>query len=108
MHSTLFTALSIAVIALVTALIRATPFFAFGGKRNIPEMVHYLGKALTPAIIIILVIFCIKDTNFYMHPYGLPELISIVWIVCLQKWRKNTILSILSGTICYMLLIRLF
>ena len=108
MSKTLITALSIGTIALVTAIIRSLPFFAFGGKRKIPDIVHYLGKALTPAIIVLLVIFCIKDTAFTAYPFGLPELISILLIVFLQAWRKNTILSIVLGTVCYMLLIRLF
>ena len=108
MTPTLMTALSIGVIAVVTALIRALPFFAFGGgKRKIPKIIDYLGKALTPAIIIILVVFCIKDTNFTASPYGLPELISIAVIIALQAWKKQTIPSILAGTICYMLLIRI-
>lgn len=108
MTPTLVTALSIGVIALVTALIRALPFFAFGGKRKIPGIIDYLGKALTPAIIVILVIFCIKDTQFAVPPFGLPELISIAVIVLLQAWKKQTIASILAGTACYMLLIRIF
>lgn len=108
MTPTLTTALSIGVIALVTALIRALPFFAFGGKRKIPKIIDYLGQALTPAIIVILVVFCIKDTKFTASPYGLPELISIAVIIALQAWKKHTIASILTGTVCYMLLIRIF
>lgn len=108
MKHTIVTALSIGVIALVTALIRALPFVAFGGKRKIPPMIHYLGVVLTPAIIMILVVFCIKDTNFTAAPFGLPELISIAVIVALQTWKKQTIPSILIGTVCYMVLIRLF
>ena len=108
MSDNLLAALSILVIAAVTLIIRSLPFVAFGGKKRVPDIVNYLGKYLVPTIIIILVVFCVKDTHFLKYPYGLPELISIVFIVIMQSWRKGTILSVISGTALYMILLRLF
>ena len=42
----------------------------------------------------------------WMCPYGLPELISVALVVILHLLRGNTLLSILSGTICYMILVQ--
>ena len=43
MNDAVFTALSIAAIALTTWLCRAFPFIIFSGKRKIPETITYLG-----------------------------------------------------------------
>ena len=104
MSKSILALVSIVVIALVTLVIRSMPFIVFSSKRKIPEIVNYLGKTLTPAIIVILVVFCIKDTTY---PFGYPELISIAVTSAIQLWRKNTVLSIGLGTASYMLLIRL-
>lgn len=67
----------IAVVAIVTLIIRAVPFVAFGGKREVPETVTYLGKVLPPAIMVILVIYCVKGINLFTGSHGIPELLSI-------------------------------
>ncbi|EKC70415.1 Branched-chain amino acid transport [human gut metagenome] len=67
----------IAVAAIVTLIIRAVPFVAFDGKREVPETVTYLGKVLPPAIMVILVIYCVKGINLFTGSHGIPELLSI-------------------------------
>ena len=67
----------------------------------------YLGRVLPPAIIGMLVIYCLKDTVITSAPFGLPELIAGVMVVLLQAWKRNALLSILCGTVVYMLLIQL-
>jgi len=106
MNSTLTTALSVGVIAVVTWLIRALPFAVFGGKKELPKLVTYLGDVLPAAIMIILVVFCLRNATWTVFPYGLAELISIALVVLMQVWKKNTFISILVGTVCYMVLIR--
>ena len=66
----------IAVAAIVTLIIRAVPFVAFGGKREVPETVTYLGKVLPPAIMVILVIYCVKEINLFTDSHGIPEFLS--------------------------------
>ena len=97
----------IAVAAIVTLLIRAIPFVVFGGKREVPATVTYLGKVLPPAIMVILVIYCVKGIHLFSGNHGLPELLSIAVVAVLHVWKKNTLLSIAVGTILYMVLVQL-
>ena len=105
--SALYPVAVIAVTALVTWALRAFPFLIFG-KRPLPEMVHYLGKVLPPAIMTVLVIYCLRETSFIEYPFGIPEIIASLLVIVLQLIRRNMYLSIVAGTVCYMILIRLF
>lgn len=96
----------IAVAAVVTLLIRAIPFVVFGGKREVPATVTYLGKVLPPAIMVILVIYCIKGIHLFAGNHGIPELLSIAVVAGLHIWKKNTLLSIATGTVLYMILVQ--
>lgn len=102
-----YSAIAVAVIALVTIALRFVPFLIFGGKRKTPEIVTYLGRVLPYAIMGMLVVFCLKGVTPLSYPYGLPELISCAVVVVLHVWKRNTLLSIICGTACYMLLIQL-
>ena len=101
-------AVLVAVMAAVTALLRFLPFLIFRGERKTPAYISYLGQVLPQAIIGMLVIYCLKDVSFAAAPFGLPELIAAAAVVVLQIWRRSSLVSILSGTAIYMLLIRLF
>ena len=96
----------IGVVAAVTWALRAFPFLLFG-SRPLPKMIRYLGKALPPAIMTVLVLYCLRDISLSQSPYGFPELAACVLVIVLQVIRKNMYLSIISGTVCYMLLIRM-
>lgn len=96
----------IAVAAIVTFIIRTIPFVAFGGKREVPVTVTYLGKVLPPAIMVILVIYCIKGIHLLSGSHGIPELLSIAVVTALYVWKRNTLLSIAVGTILYMILVQ--
>ncbi len=98
-------AVLIAVMSAVTVLLRALPFLVF--RKKVPAYVSYLGKVLPPAIIGMLVTYCLKDTTVTAAPFGAPELIAGALVVALQAWKRNALLSILSGTAVYMLLIQL-
>ena len=76
-------------------------------RKKVPAYVTYLGRVLPPAIIGMLVIYCLKDTTVTAAPFGAPELIAGALVVALQAWKRNALLSILSGTAVYMLLIQL-
>ena len=97
----------IAVTGLVTFLLRAFPFLLFSGK-PLPETMRYLGMALPPAIMTVLVIYCLRDTQFLQYPYGIPEIAASLLTIFLQYKRKNMYLSIIAGTFTYMILIRIF
>ncbi len=95
-------AVLVAVMAVVTMLLRFLPFLIF--RKQTPPYINYLGRVLPSAIIGMLVIYCLKDVSITARPYGLPELISAVCVAGLQVWKRNSLLSILSGTVVYMLL----
>jgi branched-subunit amino acid transport protein AzlD len=101
-----YTVAVMVVIALITLATRAFPFIVLGSKREVSERVLYIGRVLPPAVIAVLVVYCLRNITPLTAPHGLPELISVGLIVALHLWKKNTILSVLSGTVCYMILIR--
>ena len=94
----------IAVTAVVTALIRFSPFLIF--HKGTPKPILYLGKVLPHAVMGMLVVYCLKNTSFISAPFGAPELLAILFVVIVHKWRHNTLLSMAGGTLCYMLLVQ--
>lgn len=102
MHS----ALMIAVIALVTMALRFLPFLIFGENRSTPPLITYLGQVLPYAIMGMLVVYCLKDVDLTAAPFGIPELIGCALVALLHFWKRNTLLSIGAGTVCYMMLVQ--
>ncbi len=103
-----FTALFIVlVMALVTMLTRFLPFFLFGGGGELPKWVRFLGKFLPPAVMSVLLVFCIRSVDFIGGSYGIPELLCIGVAIGLHAWKRNTLLSIGVSTVLYMLLVQL-
>lgn len=98
--------LMIGIIAVVTALIRFVPFLVFGENRKTPQIIIYLGQVLPFAIMGMLVIYCLKDVSFIKAPFGIPELIGCAAVALLHIWKRNTLLSVGVGTVCYMLLVQ--
>ena len=96
--------LLVAVVAAVTFLTRAAPFWFFSEKRQTPRFVSYLGAALPPAIMAMLVVYCLKDATPLSYPFALPHLAACAVVVALHVWKKNTMLSIVGGTAVYMVL----
>ncbi|MEG0779478.1 MAG: AzlD domain-containing protein [Oscillospiraceae bacterium] len=105
-HDTVQLLLTVVVVALLTALTRGLPYLLFGGRRQIPRWLSQLSTSLPAAIMVILVVYCLRAIDLSTFPYGGAELLSVAVVAGLQLWRKNTILSILAGTVCYMVLIR--
>ena len=106
MSETAYTVAAVSAAAIITWLTRGLPYLMFGGKRKLPKIVTFLGTVLPSAIMIILVVYCLRSINITTFPYGLVELISVLLVIVMQTWKKNTLLSILIGTACYMILIR--
>ena len=98
-------AILIAIMAVVTMLLRFLPFLVF--RKTVPPFISYLGQVLPSAIIGMLVIYYLKDVVWTSAPFGAPELIAAGCVVGLQIWRRNSLISILGGTVIYMLLIQL-
>ena len=102
----LHSALMIAVMALVTAGLRFLPFWIFGENRTTPPLISYLGQVLPFAIMGMLVVYCLKDISFTAAPLGIPEVIGCAVVTLLHIRKRNTLLSIGAGTLCYMLLVQ--
>jgi branched-subunit amino acid transport protein AzlD len=98
MHS----AALVATMAIVSFLLRALPFILV--RKEPPKFIAYLGKVLPPAIIGMLVVYCLKDISVTAKPFGLPELIACVCTAVAQAWKRNSIISILTGTVVYILI----
>ena len=97
----------VAVIALVTAALRFLPFLIFRGNRSTPKYIEYLGKVLPYAIMGMLVVYCLKGVSFAEAAGWLPYLLASAAVVLLHLWKRNTLLSIISGTVIYMILVQL-
>jgi len=100
------TLIILVLLALGVQLTRWIPFWLFPEKKEPPAVVTYLGHVLPPAMMGLLVIYCLKDISWAAAPHGIPELISIVVVAVLHKWKDNVLLSIAGGTVLYMIFIQ--
>lgn len=98
--------LIIAVIAIVTLVIKFTPFWVFPPGKEVPKVINYLGDLLPYAIMGMLVIYCLRTVSFSDMANWAPAFISIALIVVLHVWKRSNLISILGGTVCYMVLIQ--
>ena len=106
MSFTSYSIIAIAVAAICTFATRLVPFALFGGKKEVPAVITYLGKVLPPAIIATLIIYCVRSVDFTASPHGAAEIIAIVVTALLNIWKQNTLISIGGGTILYMILVQ--
>lgn len=88
-----------------TMLTRFLPFIVFRENQKTPAYIQYIGKFLPSAVFGMLVVYCLKNVNILQGSHGLPEAISILVTGRLHIWKRQMLLSIAAGTICYMLLI---
>lgn len=104
MNNTVYSLAMVAVIAAVTALIRFLPFLVF--HKHTPRAVLYLGQVLPYAIMGMLVVYCLKNISFSKAAGWLPDFLAVALVAVLHKWKHNTLLSILAGTVFYMVLVQ--
>ena len=107
MNSTVYALLAVVVCSLCTFALRAIPFALFGGKRTMPPAVRRRAMKLPAAIITVLVVYCLKSLPAADAANTSVTLGSVAAVVLLHLWKKNTLLSIVGGTILYMALLRL-
>ena len=99
--------LLVAVVAAVTIALRFLPFFIFGGKRKTPEIILYLGKVLPYAIMGMLVIYCLRSVTTGSVENSIAQLFACGVVVVLHLWKRNTLISIIGGTVSYMILVQM-
>lgn len=97
---------TVAVIALTTAALRFLPFVIWNGNRKTPPIIDKLGRVLPSAIMGMLVVYCLKEISFRNISGFLPSLIACLVVGILYVWKRNTLASIIAGTVCYMLLVQ--
>ena len=97
---------TVAVIAAVTAAIRFLPFLVFKNGRATPKLVEKLGRLLPYSVMGMLVVYCLKEVRFTNLSSFLPELIAACVVCGSYIWKRNTLISIISGTLCYMALVQ--
>ena len=98
--------ITIAMVVLGTALTRFLPFLLFPAGKPTPKYIRYLGKVLPPAVFGFLVVYSLKDVNLFAGSHGVPEAISVALVAALHLWKRNMLLSIAGGTVCYMALVQ--
>lgn len=98
--------LIIVSVAVATFATRLVPFLLFPKGKEIPDVIQYLGKVLTPAVIGMLVVYCLKSATVLEAPHGIPEAAAVLVTAGLHVWKRNNLLSIGTGTVLYMFLIQ--
>lgn len=97
---------AIAVMAIVTFLTRVLPFLLFDRGESPPKLVLYLGRVLPPAIIAMLIVYCLRGVSFSTPGGWVPQLLCVAVVVALHLWKHNNLLSIFGGTVLYMVLVQ--
>ena len=101
------TLLMILAVAAGTQLTRWLPFLMFPEDREPPKAVLYLGRVLPPAMMGLLVAYCLRDVDVTAGSHGIPEALALLVVAGLQLWKRNVLLSIAAGTALYMVLVQL-
>ncbi len=98
-----YSILLVLIAAVVTFFLRAVPFLLFGGKRKMPDSVRVIADRLPPAIMAVLVVYCLKSDLIVLGKGTLGTVIAVVVVIMMHLWKRNTLLSVFSGTAVYML-----
>lgn len=98
--------ITIGMVILGTLLTRFLPFLLFPAGKPTPKYVQYLGTVLPSAVFGLLVVYCLKNVSLFSGTHAIPELIAILVVVALHVWKRQMLLSIAGGTVCYMLLVQ--
>ena len=97
---------TILMVVLGTMLTRFLPFLLFPAGKPTPKYLQYLGKVLPAAVFGLLVVYYLRNVSIVSGSHGIPELIAIAVVIGLHLWKKQMLLSIAGGTVCYMLLVQ--
>ncbi len=98
--------ITFAIIAGLTMLTRFITFIIFPAGSQPPKAIIYLGSVLPTAAMGLIIVFALRNTPVLTYPYAIPEVIASLSIVIIHYWKRNTILSILVGTVIYMFIVQ--
>lgn len=97
---------TIGMVILGTVLTRFIPFLVFPAGKPTPRYIQYLGKVLPAAVFGLLVVYCLRNVDLFAGSHDIPEFLAILVVVVLHLWKRQMLLSIAGGTVCYMLLVQ--
>lgn len=97
----------IAVMAVVTMLLRFLPFILFDHGEQLPGWISYLGKVLPPAVMSMLLVYCLRNVNLVEGNGRFSALICVGVAILLHNWKRNTFLSIGVSTLLYMIMMQI-
>lgn len=100
--------IAVIISALITFGLRAFPFLVFSGSHKMPASLERLGQVLPSAIMAVLIVYCMKDIPSGGISAAVPKLFAAVVVFLTYKWKHQTLISILLGTISYMIFLHLF
>lgn len=98
----------IVIVAMGLAVLatRIMPVLIFGRGEKVPEFILYLGRVVPYTAMGLLIVYCLRDVPVLDSPHGLPELISLAVVTVTYLWKRNSILSVVIGTVLYMFLVQ--
>ena len=99
-------AIIIVVMGAVTLATRWLPVLIFGRNEDVPGLVIYLGKVVPYTAMGLLIVYCLKDVSIWEGAHGLPEVIALAVVSLSYLWKRNTIFSVVIGTVLYMVLVQ--
>jgi branched-subunit amino acid transport protein AzlD len=99
--------LLILLMAVLTYGARLFPYLLFGRRDKAPAIVAYLGAVLPPAVMILLIVYCLRDISVLRYPWGIPGFASIALVFVLYKLTKNNLIAMIFGTVAFMALSRI-
>lgn len=104
MPDTAYIFAAVATMAVVTFALRAIPFAVLKPLRS-SALVAYLGIYMPAGIMLILVMYSLKNASLTGPSHGIPELMAVGVTAAVHLWRKNAVLSIVVGTALYVTLV---
>ena len=107
MNLNYYAILVILLMGFVTFGLRAFPFLVFRGERELPKLMKDLGDILPASVMAVLIIYCLKDAPADFAGTGIWQLVGIAVTAVSYKLKHNTFLSLVLGTACYMILLRI-
>lgn len=92
-----YIAAALAVAVAITVTLRALPF---GIKNAMTEsaLLADIGRWMPLGAITILAAYCLTTINVTTPTHGIPEVTGVAATIAIHWWRRNAVLSIVTGT----------
>ena len=96
----------ILIMGVVTFATRIVPVLIFGRGGKVPDYIMYLGRTVPYTAMGLLIVYCLKDVKVTSAPYALPEIIAMAIVIGTYLWKRNSIVSVVAGTVIFMFLVQ--